>query len=149
VGRPRRNAFDRMRPLRRAVQPFESLQVRVLGRSILSVAFRRPVLVLETLGRRSGRRRRTTLVYGEQGDALFVVGGAGGQAATPDWVANLRAHPAVRVTRDRRTTPMQARELAGEERAATWRHLVQVLPVIETYERRAGRPIPVVRLTAT
>lgn len=145
----RRNRYDRLRPVRRLVQPVEALEARWFGRSLLSLLVRRPVLVLETTGRRTGRRRRTTLAYERVGADLYVVGGAGGQAALPDWVANLRADPHVRVTIDRRALPMVATELHGKERADAWARLVRAMPVIETYERRAGRLVPVVRLSSS
>lgn len=126
---------------------FEVAETRWFGRSLLSVAFRQPVLVLESTGRRSGKRRSTTLAYRDLDGQLVVVGGAGGQTTTPDWVANVRANPAVVVTRRRRSTPMLARELSGAERAAMWERLLPMLPMIATYEERAGRPIPVIVLS--
>jgi hypothetical protein len=58
-----RNAFDRMRAIRRALRPIEAAQVRCFGRSVLSLAFRTPVLLLHTTGRTSGVDRTTTLAY--------------------------------------------------------------------------------------
>jgi len=132
------------------VRPVEAVQVRWFGRSALSAAFRTPVLVLHTTGRRSGRERSTPLAY-HQGDdgSLLVVGGAGGQARIPDWVANLRAEPRAAVTLDRRRAAVKAVELDGDERSVVWPRLEQVWPQIAAYQRRAGRPIPVFRLTPT
>lgn len=121
--------------------------MRWFGRSAMSLAFRTPVLVLHTTGRRSGRERSTPLAYHRDGDgSLLVVGGAGGQARTPDWVANLRAEPSAAVTVDRRRSSITAVELVGDEHAATWPRLEQVWPQIASYARRAGRPVPVFRL---
>lgn len=143
----RRNAFDRLRGVRRVLRPVEAVQVRWLGRSVLSVVFRTPVLVLHTTGRHSGRERATTLAYHRADDgSLLVVGGAGGQARIPDWVANLRADPRSAVTVDRRRTAVTGAELVGEERAAIWPRLEQEWPQIAAYQRRAGRPVPVFRL---
>lgn len=135
-----------MRPLRRLSGPIESAQVRALGRSVLSVLFREQVLVLETTGRKSGRLRRTTLAYRELDGDVVVIGGAGGQTRPPDWVANLRANPKVRVSRHRQTAPMVARVLEGDERLAAWIRLLVDWPRIATYERRSGYPIPVIVL---
>jgi deazaflavin-dependent oxidoreductase (nitroreductase family) len=141
-----RNLADRLRPLRRLARPIESAEARWFGRSLLSVLFRTPVLVVETTGRRTGRRRRTTVAWCRVDGVLVVVGGAGGQTQVPDWVANLRADPQVVVTLRRRSSPMRAQELVGEERAAIWPRLVAVWPRIEDYERRAGHQIPVIAL---
>jgi deazaflavin-dependent oxidoreductase (nitroreductase family) len=142
-----RTLADRVRPVRRLVGRVEVMEIRRLGWSGLSVVFRTPVLVLETTGRRSGRTRSTPLAYHRDDDgSLLVAGGAGGQTTTADWVRNLRADPrAVTVVR-RQRQPVRAVELTGVERDETWAELVEVWPRIATYERRAGRPIPVIRL---
>lgn len=143
----RRNAFDRLRPVRRLTGPIEAAQVRRFGKSGLSIAFRTRVLVLRSTGRRSGRERSVTLAVHEEGDgSLLVVGGAGGQVRLPDWIANLRQQPIAAVALDRGRFRVRAEELAGTERAAIWSRLLQVWPQIDTYERRAGRDVPVVRL---
>jgi len=143
----RRNRYDRLRAVRRLARPFEAFQVQRFGRSALSVAFRTPVLVLHTTGRRSGRARRTTLAFTRVEDgALVVVGGAGGQVRLPDWVANLRAEPVAAVTIDRARVEVRAVELTGAEREETWRALREVWSRIDAYERRAGRTVPVFRL---
>ncbi len=143
----RGNVADRLRPLRRLVGPIEAAEIRRFGRSGLGVVFRTPVLVLETTGRRTGATRATPLAYHRDGDDLLVVGGAGGQTVVADWVRNLRAEPDAVAVVDRRRRAVRAVELAGAERAATWSELLGVWPRIATYERRAGRPLPVVRLT--
>lgn len=143
-----RNTFDRLRPLRRALRPIEAAQVRRFGRSLLSLVVRTPVLLLHTTGRLSGAERTTTLAYYEDADgSLLIVGGSGGQARIPDWVSNLRASPRAAVTVDRQRVDVVAAELVGRDRSAVWPRLTQVWPRIETYERRAGREVPVFRLT--
>ena len=140
------NVADLIRPVRRWAGRIEAWEVARFGRSGLSVLFRRPVLVLHTTGRRSGRERRTPLAYRELDGAYVVVGGAGGQTAVPDWVLNVRSEPAVRLTVDRRSCAAVATELHGVERQAMWDRLLPEMPVIAKYERRAGRPIPVLVL---
>lgn len=61
-------------------------------------------------------------------------------------MANVRANSNVHVVVDRVRRPMTAVELVGDERAGVWDEACQVWPQIETYEQRAGRPIPVIRL---
>jgi deazaflavin-dependent oxidoreductase (nitroreductase family) len=147
--RTRRNFMDRLRPIRRLMRGTEAAQVRWFGRSLLSTMFRTRALVLETVGRRSGRPRQTALAYHRLDDGdLVIVGGAGGQRRIPDWVANVRASSNVHVVVDRVRRPMTAVELGGVERATVWNEVREVWPQIETYEQRAGRPVPVFRLTA-
>ncbi len=125
---------------------------RRFGRSIISVLAATPVLVVETVGRRSGRPRSTVVAYGRfllpdeasaGGEALVVVGGAAGMRKVPDWVANLRARPDAVVVLDGVRSDVRFRELDGVERAVLWPALVATWPRIEHYERTAGRPVPV------
>lgn len=145
-----RNVFDRMRVLRRAIRPIEAAQVRHFGRSIVSLATRTSVLLLHTTGRRSGIERTTPLAYHEDADgSLLIVGGAGGQARIPDWVANLRAEPTASVTLRKQRVAVVATELGGKDRSEGWQRLTVPWPRIDTYDRRAGRPVPVFRLRRT
>jgi deazaflavin-dependent oxidoreductase (nitroreductase family) len=137
-----------MRVVRRVLRPVEAAQVRRFGRSALSLVFRTPVLVLHTTGRRTGIERSTPLAYERAADgSLLIVGGSGGQARIPDWAANLRANPRAAVTVDRRRIEVRANELDADERDEAWLRLAAVWPQIETYQRRAGRPVPIFRLT--
>jgi deazaflavin-dependent oxidoreductase (nitroreductase family) len=129
-------------------RPFEAAQVQWFGKSLLSVVFRTPVLVLHSTGRRTGVVRSTTLACHRLNDGSFiVVGGAGGQARVPDWVANLRADPVAAITVNRIRVDVQAAELAGAARDGMWREVRDVWPQIDVYQRRAGRDVPVFRLT--
>lgn len=135
------------RLLVRLLNRIEIAQIRRFGRSVLSLLFRTPVLVLHTTGHRTGRTRSTPLAQRPDGSGGFlVVGGAAGRRATPDWVRNLRAHDRVRITIDRRDVDVRADELLGAERAVEWGRLRRIWPRIERYERRSGRTIPVFRL---
>jgi len=143
----RRSWADGLRPLRRIAGPVESAQVRRFGRSGLSVLFRTPVLVLETVGRRSGRSRSTPLAYQREGDGSYlVIAGAAGQTVLPDWVANLRANPDARVIVDRTPIAVRAIELLDDEHDATWSRVAAGSPRIDSYARRAGRRAPMFRL---
>lgn len=146
----RRNRFDLLRPVRRSLRGIEAWQTKRFGRSVLSVVFRTPVLVLVTTGRRTGAVRETTLAYQrlENGD-LVVIGGAGGQRRLPDWVANLRAEPRASVIVDGVATATTAREALGAERDRRWADARQLWSQIDTYEQRAGRPVPVFVLCTT
>jgi deazaflavin-dependent oxidoreductase (nitroreductase family) len=146
--RPHRNRYDRLRLTRRLARPFEAAQVQLFGKSLLSVVFRTPVLVLHSTGRRTGVVRSTTLACHRLNDGSFiVVGGAGGQARVPDWVANLRADPVAAITVNRIRVDVQAAELAGAARDGMWREVRDVWPQIDVYQRRARRDVPVFRLT--
>ena len=106
------------------------------------------VMLLETVGARSGERRRSPLVCAGDGDDLILVASNGGGARHPAWCHNLRKQPRATCTFRGRHGPFDARELEGAERDDAWRKAVDVYPGYQTYETRAvERLIPVFRLT--
>ncbi len=105
-----------------------------------------PVMILETVGRRSGRRRRTPVCYLPDGNNLVVVPANGGAERVPAWWLNLSAAgDAIAVVGKRRgrVRPVLAQ---GEERARLWRRFVAAYPGLESYRARARRELAVVVL---
>jgi deazaflavin-dependent oxidoreductase (nitroreductase family) len=108
--------------------------------------FGAPVLLLETVGRRTGRVRHAPLVYVPHGRELAVVPANAGGADHPAWWLNLRASGRGAVVVRGRRRPVTARVAAGGERRRLWARLARVAP-LEHYDRRAGRHLPVVVLS--
>ena len=107
------------------------------------------LLVLTTVGRRSGQPRSTPLAWfpGPDGDWL-VVASAGGAPANPAWYLNLAAHPdQVTVEQAGRKVPVTAQELHGAERAEAWQTITTAVDQFRKYEEATDRKIPVIRLT--
>ncbi|MGB3412553.1 MAG: nitroreductase/quinone reductase family protein [Microthrixaceae bacterium] len=145
-----RRFVERFRVLRRVLHRMETAQIRSLGASAISVVFRTPVLLLHTTGRRSGLERTTPLAFHrDQDGSLLIVGGASGQARTPDWVANLRTSAAAYVTIRRDRYEVRVEELRGDERLEVWARLATEWPRIDAYQMRARREVPVFRLVRT
>lgn len=138
----RRNWQDRTRPLWRIGNRLESLQLRRLGFSPMSVLNPGSVMVLETTGRRTLRRRFTPLGYWEDGGAFLIGGGAGGMTTVPDWVRNLRAEPRAAVWIRRSRTAVVARELLGDERDRAQEEAAKIWSGVPKYAARAQRVIP-------
>jgi deazaflavin-dependent oxidoreductase (nitroreductase family) len=108
-----------------------------------------PVLLLETIGRKSGKKRTTPLLYLPDGRNTVIVASKGGAAKHPAWWLNLRANPETAVQVGPRTLEMRAEETTGEDRERLWRRLVAMYPGYADYQRRTDREIPVVRLRPT
>ncbi len=136
---------DRFRWGWRLLNRWEALQLRWLGTSGLALMMRRPVLLLETTGRRTGRARRAGVTYWQDGEGFVVGGGAAGMTRV-DWVANLRAQPAATVWVRRRRHAVVADELRGEEYAAVKAEAFRRWPSSARYEEMSGRLIPYFRL---
>ena len=105
-----------------------------------------PVLLLETLGRRSGLRRETALTYLPWDDAFVVVASVLGEPKHPFWYLNLQAHPGARIQVGRERIEVQARDAEGEERESIWNALVAKQPDYGVYRDRTERRIPLVVL---
>ena len=109
-----------------------------------------PLLILTTVGGRSGRRRRVPLTWFADGaDRWLIVASLGGAANHPAWFYNLAHHPdQVWIEVGRQTIRVRPESLRGEERAEAWRRIVAAAPGYGAFERSTDREIPVVRLSA-
>ena len=105
-----------------------------------------PVLVLETVGRRSGRRRRTPILYLERGEQLIVLAANGGSDRVPAWWLNLRAAGGGRVTLHGTTWAVTPRVLDGDEYERTWAAFARMYPAIDEYRTFTERDLPLVAL---
>lgn len=103
-------------------------------------------LLLTTRGRKSGKLRRTALIYGRDGDRYLVVASKGGAAVHPAWYLNLTANPEVRVQVGSETFAAHARTAAEDEKPRLWRTMTEIWPEYDRYQERTDREIPVVVL---
>ena len=105
-----------------------------------------PVLLLTTIGRRSGEARRTPVQYERIDGDLILVAAAGGAPEPPAWWRNLTAEPAVTVQLGPRAEAMLAIPVSAEERLYLWPRLCERNRQLERVQRRACRELPLVRL---
>jgi deazaflavin-dependent oxidoreductase (nitroreductase family) len=106
-----------------------------------------PNLYLTVTGKKSGIERTTPLLCIPDGETILIAGSYFGGPKTPLWVGNLRAADgAATIQYERQRVPVTATELAGEDRAAAWQHMLETWPNYAKYEERTDRLIPVFRL---
>lgn len=103
-------------------------------------------LLLTTRGRKSGKLRRTALIYGRDGDRYLVVASKGGAESHPSWYLNLSEHPEVRVQVGSDRFVARARTADTEEKLRLWRIMTEIWPEYDHYQERTAREIPVVVL---
>lgn len=103
-----------------------------------------PILLLTTVGRKSGHRSTTPLLYMPDGSLFVVVGSNGGRDQPPAWVLNLAATPAAEIQVGRRRLPVEAHILTGEEKAAMWPRLLEHYKGWGHYQQLTVREIRVV-----
>ena len=114
------------------------------GRAALPIGF--PVLLLRTTGARTGRSRQTPLLFTPDGDRAVVIASSAGEPRHPAWYHNLVANPGCEVLANGRSGAYTARIADGDERARLWALATSMYHGYETYQRRAGRAIPVIVL---
>ncbi len=105
------------------------------------------ILLLTTVGNKSGQPRTVPLVYSEQEGHTYIVASAGGSPVHPAWYKNLSAKPEVTVQLGSRVYTAQAVTVGSEERARVFEQVKREMKQFAEYEQKAGsRQIPVVRL---
>ena len=127
------------------VHVFSRVDRRLLSltRGRVSLAIGAPVGVLETTGARSGRRRRTPVLYLLDDATVVVVASNVGGARHPAWLHNLRARADVRfLTRERGWRAYKARVATGAERARRWELATDLYAGYRAYEGRTTRRDP-------
>ena len=107
----------------------------------------RALLLLTTIGARTGQPRTTPMMYVRVDDRLLVIASNAGAPADPLWYRNLVANPDVTVELGSETFPATAIPAAGEERDRLFAQIVERYPFFAEHQSRAGRTIPVVELT--
>jgi deazaflavin-dependent oxidoreductase (nitroreductase family) len=105
-----------------------------------------PVLLLDCIGRKSGRVRTMPVLYLRDGDDLVIVASRAGSDAMPAWFLNLKANPAITVQVGPERRAVRAREATAEETERLWPRLVEMFPDYAVYQERTERQIPVVIL---
>src|ERR671933_237521 len=103
-------------------------------------------LLLTTKGRRSGKARRTPLIYGRDGNRFVVVASKGGADEHPQWYRNIVADPNVQVQVAGDRFAARAHPASPEEKAQLWPMMAEIWPPYDEYQTRTDRDIPVVVL---
>ena len=108
---------------------------------------RERLVLLTTVGGRTGQQRTTPMMFHRDRDRILVVAANAGATRHPDWYRNLTREPRVTVEVGDQAYPAIATVLAGQERDQEWTALKKAYPFFAEYEKTAGRTIPVVALS--
>jgi len=103
----------------------------------------RPIIVLTSVGAKTGKLRKTPLMRVEHDGLYAVVASQGGAPKHPVWYFNLKSNPHVELQDGAMKRDYQARELSGDEKAVWWERAVETWPDYAKYQLRTTRQIPV------
>jgi deazaflavin-dependent oxidoreductase (nitroreductase family) len=103
----------------------------------------RPIIVVTSIGAKTGLLRKTALMRVEHEGVYAVVASQGGAPRHPVWYHNLKADPHVELQDGPMTRDYLAREVTGDEKATWWARAVETWPAYATYQTKTSRQIPV------
>ncbi|MCK8609632.1 nitroreductase family deazaflavin-dependent oxidoreductase [Agromyces sp. C10] len=107
----------------------------------------RPVIVLTTVGAKSGKLRKTALMRVKHDGEYAVVASQGGDPEHPAWYFNMKRQPHVELQDGPVKRDYLAREVTGDEKATWWKRATDVWPDYDKYQAKTDREIPLFVLT--
>ena len=108
-----------------------------------------PLLILTTVGRKTGKKRVTPVMYIRDGDNYVITASNGGADREPGWFSNLKANPETTIEVDGMTRNVMAHKASPEEKGRLWPRLVEQAPFFEGYQKKTTRDIPMMVLHPT
>lgn len=106
-----------------------------------------PLLLLHTIGARSGEPRLNPMMYLRDGERYLVFASKAGADTNPAWYHNLKANPDVRIEVGNETLDVRAEEIHGPERDRLYESQSALYPGFAGYQQKTARIIPVIALT--
>ena len=103
----------------------------------------RPVIILTSVGAKSGSLRKTALMRVEHEGVYAVVASLGGAPKHPVWYFNIVKQPHVELQDGAAKHDYLAREVTGAEKSVWWERAVATWPDYAKYQEKTNRPIPV------
>ena len=107
----------------------------------------KPVVLLSTIGAKTGKLRKTPLMRVEHNGEYAVVASLGGAPKNPVWYHNIKKNPRVELQDGTATGDYEAREIFGDEKTLWWQRALETWPDYADYQRKTEREIPVFVLT--
>jgi F420H(2)-dependent quinone reductase len=106
-----------------------------------------PIILLTTVGAKTGKLRKTPLMRVEHNGEYACVASLGGAPKNPVWYYNIAKNSRVELQDGSVTGDYDAREVFGDEKAVWWERAVEAYPDYADYQTKTDRQIPVFVLT--
>ncbi len=119
---------------------------RATGGKLFGRVGKSPILLLNTVGRKTGRKRTSPLLYVMDGEDFVIIASKGGAPNHPAWYLNLKANPDATVEVGDREVRVRAEEVDSEEKVRLWQKMVEMYPAYDAYQEKTEREIPLLVL---
>ena len=119
---------------------------RATGGKLFGRMGKSPILLLNTVGRKSGKKRTSPLLYAMDGEDFVIIASKGGASAHPAWYLNLMANPEATVEIGDSEVRVRAEEADSEEKGRLWQKMVEMYPAYDAYQEKTEREIPLLVL---
>ena len=119
---------------------------RATGGKLFGRVGKSPILLLNTVGRKTGRKRTSPLLYVMDGEVFVIIASKGGAPTHPAWYLNLKANPDATVEVGDRKVRVRAEEVDSEEKVRLRQKMVEMYPTYDDYQRKTKREIPLLIL---
>jgi deazaflavin-dependent oxidoreductase (nitroreductase family) len=119
---------------------------RATGGKLFGRMGKSPILLLNTVGRKTGKKRTSPLLYVMDGEDFIIIASKGGAPTHPAWYLNLRANPEATVEIGDREVHVEAEVADPKEKARLWQKMVEMYPTYNAYQRKTEREIPLLLL---
>ena len=103
------------------------------------------MLLLTTVGKKTGKKRYTPLLFKKIDSSFYCAGSFGGSDKAPHWYTNILSNPRVEILADGKLFTAEAHILEGQSKADAWNSLVTLYPNFQKYQSRTDRDIPVIK----
>jgi deazaflavin-dependent oxidoreductase (nitroreductase family) len=107
----------------------------------------RTLLLLHTIGAKSGKERVNPVAYVADGEKMIIIASKGGAPTNPDWYYNIVAHPLFTVEVGTEQIQVKAEVAAEPERTRLFKKMVEMMPGFADYQTKTTRVLPVIVLT--
>jgi F420H(2)-dependent quinone reductase len=125
---------------------FNSFLIRISGGRLGSKLGSQTILILHTIGRKSGKARAVPIAYFDYKDKYLLVASNWGRDKQADWFVNLKKEPRVAIEVNGKTIMVKAREAQGDEYTNLWKYATGEHPPYLDYQKMTTRRIPIVVL---
>ena len=105
------------------------------------------VLLLHSVGRKSGKAYTTPITYFRDGNNYLLVASNWGGEKNPDWYLNILQQKSTTIQVKDRTVSVDAQLVEGEEYERLWQLVTRQNAQYLQYQQKTARRIPIVRLT--